>query len=42
MIAAKETDKIELALVQVMLAMHYAKFGSVDAFPGLAMRGLLA
>lgn len=37
-IAARETDKIDLALVQVMLALHFAKSGSVAAFPGLTMR----
>lgn len=39
-IAGCETDKIDLALVQVMLALHYQKHRSVDAFPGLVMRGV--
>lgn len=41
-IAGCETDKIDLALVQVMLAWHYQKHGSVDAFPGLVMRGVVS
>ncbi len=35
-IASRETDKIDLALVQVMLALHYAKHGFVPE--GLAIR----
>lgn len=37
-IAAKDTGKIDHALVQVMQALHFHKYGF--AFPELAIRGL--